>query len=422
MIKKIKKRFNWKRILLFLSVIGPGLITSSVDNDAGGIATYSVAGAHFGYSMLWSLIPITIILVIVQEMSARMGVVTRKGLADLIRENLGIKLTLFIMIGLIIANFATTVSEFAGIASSGEIFGLSKYILVPIVAGVVWLLILKSNYKILEKFFLVLILFYFTYVIAGFWAKPDWGVVAKETFLPTINFTPAYLIVLIAMIGTTITPWMQFYLQSSIVEKGVKIKEYAYSKIEVIIGCLSTDMVSFFIIIACATTLFPLGIKIANAGDAALALKPIAGNLASGVFATGFFGAALFGAFILPLATAFYICEAFGWESGVNKNFKQAKQFYTIIASMIMLSALIILIPNVPLVWIMVSSQVINGVILPFTLIAMLFLINNEKLMGKYVNSKFYNILVWATAVIVVILTILMVITTFFPDLFSMIF
>jgi len=417
-----KIKFNWKRILLFLSVIGPGLITSSVDNDAGGITTYSVAGAQFGYSMLWSLIPITIVLVIVQEMSARMGVVTGKGLADLIRENFGIRLTLFIMLGLITANFATTISEFAGIASAGEIFGISKYILVPVVAIVVWFLILKSNYKILEKFFLVLILFYLTYVVAGFMAKPDWGVVAKETFMPAIQWSSAYIIVLIAMVGTTITPWMQFYLQSSIVEKGVKIKNYAYSRIEVIIGSLSTDIVSFFIIVACATTLFPLGVKITNAGDAALALKPIAGHLASGVFATGFFGAALFGAFILPLATAFYICEAFGWESGVNKTFKQAKGFYIIIASMIILSALIILIPKIPLVWVMITSQVINGVILPFTLIAMLFLINNEKLMGNYVNGKVYNIIVWITAAVMIILTILMIVTTFWPNLFSGIF
>ena len=413
------KKLNLKRILLIFAVIGPGLITSSVDNDAGGIATYSVAGAHFGYSMLWSLIPITIVLVIVQEMAARMGVVTGKGLSDLIRENFGIKLTLFIMIGLVIANFATTISEFAGIAAAGEIFGVSKYILVPLIAVIVWFLILKSNYKILEKFFLVLILFYITYVIAGVMAKPDWGVVAKETVLPTITFSSAYLVVLIAVIGTTITPWMQFYLQSSIVEKGVKVKNYKYSRIEVILGCISTDVISFFIIVACATTLFPLGIKIASAGDAALALKPLAGHLASGIFATGLFGAALFGAFILPLATSFFICEAFGWESGVNKTFKQAKQFYVIIASMIILSALIILIPKIPLVWVMISSQVVNGVILPFTLIAMLFLINNEKLMGKYVNSKFYNIMVWATVVIVVILTILMIITTLFPNIFS---
>jgi len=413
------KKINLKRILLFLSVIGPGLITSSVDNDAGGIATYSVAGAHFGYSMLWTLIPITFVLVIVQEMSARMGVVTGRGLSDLIRENFGIKMTLFIMIGLIIANFATTLSEFAGIASAGEIFGISKYILVPLCAITVWFLILKSNYKLLERFFLVLILFYITYVVAGIMSKPDWGVVARETISPTITLSSAYIVVLIAMVGTTITPWMQFYLQSSIVEKGVKVKNYVYSKIEVIIGSLSTDIVSFFIIVACGTVLFPLGVRIANAEDAALALQPVAGHLASGIFATGFFGAALFGAFILPLATSFFICEAFGWESGVNKSFKQAKQFYVIIASLIILSALIILIPNIPLVWLMIVAQVVNGIILPFTLIAMLFLTNNEKLMGKYVNGNVYNIVIWITVAVMIILTILMVVTTFWPDLFS---
>jgi len=412
-------KFSWKRILLFLSVMGPGLITSSVDNDAGGIATYSIAGAHFGYSMLWSLIPITFVLVIVQEMSARMGVVTGRGLSDLIRENFGIKLTLFIMIGLIIANFATTLSEFAGIASAGEIFGISKYILVPLCAIVVWFLILKSNYKLLERFFLVLILFYITYVVAGIMSKPDWGVVAKETISPTIKLSSAYIVVMIAMIGTTITPWMQFYLQSSIVEKGVKVKNYVYSKIEVIIGSLSTNIVSFFIIVACGTILFPLGVKIANAGDAAFALQPIAGHLASGIFATGFFGAALFGAFILPLATSFFICEAFGWESGVNKTFKQAKQFYIIIASLILVSALIILIPNVPLVLLMIVAQVVNGIILPFILVAMLFLVNNEKLMGKYVNGSVYNVVIWITVAVIIILTILMAVTTFWPGLFS---
>jgi len=369
--------------------------------------------------MLWTLIPITFVLVIVQEMSARMGVVTGRGLSDLIRENFGIKLTLFIMIGLIIANFATTLSEFAGIASAGEIFGISKYILVPLCAITVWFLILKSNYKLLERFFLVLILFYITYVVAGIMSKPDWGVVAKETISPTIKLSSAYIVVLIAMVGTTITPWMQFYLQSSIVEKGVKVKNYVYSKIEVIIGSLSTDIVSFFIIVACGTVLFPLGVKIANAEDAALALQPVAGHLASGIFATGFFGAALFGAFILPLATSFFICEAFGWESGVNKTFRQAKQFYIIIASLIILSALIILIPNIPLVWLMIVAQVVNGVILPFTLIAMLFLTNNEKLMGKYVNGSVYNVVIWLTVAVMIILTVLMVVTTFWPGLFS---
>lgn len=414
----MKKKIDFKKVLLFLSVLGPGLITASVDNDAGGIATYSVAGAEFGYSMLWSLIPITFVLVIVQEMAARMGVVTRKGLSDLIRENFGIKLTMFILFGLVIANFATTISEFAGIASAGEVLGISKYILVPICAIVVWILIVKLDYKILERFFLVLILFYLAYIFAGFSAKPDWGVLVKETFSPNITWSSAYIIMLIAVIGTTITPWMQFYLQSSIVEKGVKVKDYVYSKIEVILGCITTDIVSFFIIVACAATLFPLGVKVENAGDAAMALQPLLGNFASSIFAVGFFGAALFGAFILPLATAFYICEAFGWESGVNKSFRQARQFYFIIATMIILSALIILIPDIPLFFLMILSQIVNGVILPFILVAMLFLINNKKVMGEYVNGKIYNFVVWVTVVIMIILTILMVVTTLFPNLF----
>ncbi len=410
-------KIDLRKILLFLSVLGPGLITSSVDNDAGGIATYSVAGAHFGYSMLWSLIPITIVLVIVQEMAARMGVITGKGLADLIRENFGIKLTLFILLGLVIANFATTVSEFAGIASAGQILGISKYIIVPLCAAIIWFLIVKLDYKILERFFLILILFYITYVIAGFMANPDWGEVGREIIKPKIEWSSGYIVMLIAVIGTTITPWMQFYLQSSIVEKGVKIKDYVYSKIEVILGSLSTDIVSFFIIVACAATIYPTGMRIKDAADAAIAFQPLLGELAAGIFATGFFGAALFGAFIIPLATSFYVCEAFGWESGVNKTYKQAKQFYIIIGTMIVLSALIILIPNISLIMMMITSQVINGIILPFILVAMLFLINNKKIMGKYVNGKIYNIIVWITVIIMIILTILMIITTLWPEI-----
>lgn len=409
-------KINSKAILLFLAVAGPGLITASVDNDAGGIATYSVAGAHFGYGMLWVLIPITLMLVIAQEMAARMAVVTGKGLADLIRENFGIKLTLFLLIGLLIANFATTVSEFAGIASAGEIIGISKYIIVPICAAIVWLLIVKLNYKLLEKFFLVLVLFYVTYVFAAFMAKPDWGQVAKEAFMPGIQLSQEYVVLLIAVIGTTITPWMQFYLQSTIVEKGIKFKDYAYCKLEVILGSLTTDIISFFIIVACAATLFPAGIRVESAADAAIAFRPLLGTLAAGIFAAGFFGAALFGAFILPLSTAFYICEAFGWESGVNKTYGQAKQFYFIIGAMIGLSSLIVLIPSIPLISIMLMSQVINGIILPFILVAMLMLVNNKKLMGNHVNGNIYNIIVWLSVIIIVVLTCLMIITTFKPD------
>ena len=412
-----KPKLSRSRLLLFLAVLGPGLITANVDNDAGGITTYSVAGSQFGYSILWTLIPITFLLILVQEMCARMGAVTGKGLADLIRENFGIKVTFIIMIGLLIANFATTVSEFAGIAAAGEIFGLSRYVLVPACALAVLALTLKFNYKKLEKIFLLMILFYISYVVSGVLAHPDWMEVAGQFVTPTFQFSSMYLIVLVGVIGTTIAPWMQFYLQSSIVEKGIRAHDYKYSKVEVILGCIMTDVVSFFIIVACAATLFMNGIAISSAGDAAVALEPLAGTLAKELFAIGLFGAGLFGAFILPIATAFYVCEAFGWESGVNKKLGEARQFYTIIGAIIVLSIGIILLPDMPLITIMLMSQVVNGVVLPMILVAMLFIINNEKIMGKYVNSRFYNIACWISTVILIGISVVMVLTTFWPGL-----
>ncbi|MBS3102124.1 Nramp family divalent metal transporter [Candidatus Woesearchaeota archaeon] len=413
----MKRIFNSGAFFVFLSVIGPGLITSLADNDAGGITTYSIAGAHFGYSMLWSLIPITIALVFIQEMCARMGVVTGKGLADLIRESFGLKITFFVMIGLLFANFFTTMSEFAGIAASGEIFGMSKYVIVPLSAALIFLLILKSNYKSLERVFFILSIFYVSYILSGFFAKPDWGLVAKETFAPTIKLTTGYIIILIGVIGTTITPWMQFYLQSSIVEKGIRLEEYKYTRLEVIISSILTSLVSFFIIVAAASTLFVNKIRINDAADAAVALAPLVGNFAQSLFALGLFAAAFFGAFIIPLATAFYICEALGWESGVNKKFKDAKQFYVLLFLIISIAMAIVLIPNIPLVKLMVASQVINGILLPIVLISMLLIINNEKIMGKYKNSASYNIVVWAASIIIILLTLLMVATTLFPGI-----
>jgi len=413
----MKRIFNSGAFFVFLSVIGPGLITSLADNDAGGITTYSIAGAHFGYSMLWSLIPITIALVFIQEMCARMGVVTGKGLADLIRESFGLKITFFVMIGLLFANFFTTMSEFAGIAASGEIFGMSKYVIVPLSAALIFLLILKSNYKSLERVFFILSIFYVSYILSGFFAKPDWGLVAKETFAPTIKLTTGYIIILIGVIGTTITPWMQFYLQSSIVEKGIRLEEYKYTRLEVIISSILTSLVSFFIIVAAASTLFVNKIRINDAADAAVALAPLVGNFAQSLFALGLFAAAFFGAFIIPLATAFYICEALGWESGVNKKFKDAKQFYVLLFLIISIAMAIVLIPNIPLVKLMVASQVINGILLPIVLISMLLIINNEKIMGKYKNSASYNIVVWAASIIIILLTLLMVATTLFSGI-----
>jgi NRAMP (natural resistance-associated macrophage protein)-like metal ion transporter len=404
---------------LFLAILGPGIITANVDNDAGGIATFSLSGANFGYSMLWALIPITISLIIVQEMCSRMGVVTGKGLSDLIREEFGIKITFFIMIGLVFANIATTISEFAGIAAASEIFGISKYIVVPLCVFLIAFIIIKLDYKRVEKVFIFMVFFYLAYVVSGIMAHPDWGEVARETLAPSFSFSSYYLVVLIALIGTNITPWMQFYLQASVVEKGIKKEDYKYAKWDVILGCISTDVISFFVIVAVATTIFKAGFHIETAADAARALMPLAGKYAGMLFAFGLFNAAFFGACILPMSTSFFVCESFGWESGVNKKFKEAKVFYSIIIFTLVFSALLILIPNIPLLNIMLFSQLINGILLPFVLIFILKLVNNKKIMGEYTNGKVYNLIAWTTVVALIGLTIIMVITTIWPTFFA---
>ncbi|MFH1134390.1 MAG: Nramp family divalent metal transporter [Nanoarchaeota archaeon] len=403
---------RWKRIAFFFAILGPGIITATVDNDAGGITTYSVAGAHFGYAILWTLIPITIVLIIVQEMAARMGAVTGQGLADLIRENFGIKLTFFIMVGLIIANVATTIAEFAGIAAATELFGLSKYIVIPFCALAVWLLVTKASYRTVEKAFLIMTVFYVAYIVSGIMAKPDWGEVFHGLLVPTFAFSAPYILIVIGLIGTTITPWMQFYLQSSIVEKGIKEEEYKYSKWDVILGCITTDVVSFFIIVATAATLFMGGISINSAQDAAIALRPFAGQFAMVLFAAGLFAAGLFGAAILPLSTSFYICEGLGWESGVNKKFKDAPQFYLLFSVIILIGAAVVLIPKIPLITLMISSQVINGIILPVILIAMIKLVSNRKLMGKHAYPQWYLSILWVVSAIIIALTLVLVVTS----------
>ncbi len=403
----------WKRALILLSIIGPGIITANVDNDAGGIATYSIAGAHFGYSLLWSLIPITVALIVVQEMSARMGAVTGKGLAELIRENYGVKITFWLMVSLFICDLGNTAAEFAGWAASNELFGVSKYISVPIAALVVWLLVVKGSYRVVEKIFLVICLVYLVYIPAAILAKPDWTLVALNTMRPSFHFNNAYVVTLIGVVGTTIAPWMQFYLQSSVVEKGIRKEEYWASRIDVIVGCFLTDIIALFIIVSCAATLFPAGIKIESAKDAAVALAPLAGKYASVLFAVGLANASLFSASILPLATAYYICEGMGWEAGVSKTFKEAPQFMWLYTVLIAIGSMIVLIPKAPLIAIMWISQVINGIMLPFVLIFMLLLINKSALMEDYTNSKIFNKIAWATTVIMIALTGMFVVTMF---------
>jgi NRAMP (natural resistance-associated macrophage protein)-like metal ion transporter len=404
---------NRRKILIFLSVLGPGIITANVDNDAGGIATYSVAGAHFGYSLLWTLLPITAALIVVQEMVARMGVVTGKTLADLIRENFGVRATFFLMLSLLVADMGNTVAEFAGWASAMEIFGVSKYISVPIGAFAVWLLVVKGTYRFVERIFLVACTVFLTYVVSAYMIHPPWGEILLDTVKPSFDFKPTYVMMLIGVVGTTIAPWMQFYLQSAVVEKNIKVENYGASRLDVIVGCIMTDVIAFFIIVACAATMFVNGVTITDAKDAAVALAPLAGKNASILFAIGLANASLFAASILPLATAYYVCEGMGWESGIDKNFKTAPQFMWLYTGIIVIGALIILIPNAPLIPIMLMSQVVNGVMLPFVLIFMLLLINNKDIMGEYTNSKMFDFIAGATVIIMIVLTVVLVVTSF---------
>jgi Mn2+/Fe2+ NRAMP family transporter len=407
---------KWRaRIVLLLAVIGPGFITANVDNDAGGIFTYSQAGAQFGYSLLWTMIPITIALVVVQEMASRMGAVTGKGLSDLIREEFGFRVTFWLMLALVATNFGNVVAEFAGVASSLELFGWSKYIVVPVSAAIVWALVVRGTYDSIEKVFLAASGFYVCYIVAGLLAHPDWKTAALATFSrPSSDGIRnyGYLFMVIALVGTTIAPWMQFYLQASIVEKGITARQYAASRWDVILGCLFTDVVAWFIIVACAATLYASGHHdIGTAADAAQALRPLVGEYAYLLFAAGLFNASLFAASILPISTAYAVCEGLGFESGLDKKFHEAPVFYWLYTLLIVFGAGVLLVPRLPLVYVAVLSQVANGVVLPLVLIFMLMLTNDRELMGDHVNTRGFNIVAWTTVVVMIVLTILMVLT-----------
>ena len=409
-----KKRFKENRfirqLVIFIAIFGPGIITGSVDNDAGGITTYSVAGALYGYNLIWTLIPSFIVLVIIQEMNARMGIVTGKGLSDLIRENAGLKITFFIFVGLLINNIGNTTTEFAGVAGSMEVFGISKYISVPVVAFMVWVLVVKGTYKIAERIFLIFSVSLLTYVISALMGKPHWAEIGTAIIHPQVEFNTNSVAMVIGLVGTTIAPWMQFYMQSSVIEKGLQMKNYKYTLVDIVVGCIITVVVAFFIIVACASTLHVNGIQINEAKDAALALKPLAGALSSQVFAFGLFVASVFSATILPLATAFYVCEAFGFESGLDKKWDEAKEFYILYTGILVISAIIILVPNAPLIAISLWSQVLNGILLPVVLICMILLVNNAKIMGKYVNKPINNLIGWGTVIILIILSLMLLV------------
>ncbi|MEG9438213.1 Nramp family divalent metal transporter [Edaphobacter sp. HDX4] len=404
---------RWRnRLLLVFAVLGPGFITANVDNDSGGILTYSQAGAQYGYKLLWTIIPITLALIVVQEMCARMGVVTGKGLSDLIREEFGLRITFFVMILLVIVNFGNVMAEFSGIAGSMQLFHVSKYISVPICAFIVWALIVKGDYKSVEKVFLIASTVYIAYIFAGVLSSPNW----HEALVQTVKVPGRsvwkdrnYVYMTIGIIGTTITPWMQFYLQSSIVEKGIDVRQYKHSRLDVIIGSIFTDVVAWFIIVACAATLYTHGMRnIAEASDAADAMKPLAGQYAFILFAAGLFNASLFAACILPLSTAYTVCEGLGFESGLDKSFKDARFFYWFYTLLLVLGAAVVLIPNFPLINVIIGSQVLNGVLLPVVLIFMLRLVNRRELMGKYTNSRWFNLVAWMTTIIVIGLSLVL--------------
>lgn len=414
MLKRNNSRRLFRNITLFLAILGPGIITGSVDNDAGGITTYSVAGALYGYNLIWTLIPSFIVLLVIQEMNARMGIITGKGLADLIRENAGVKITFFIFIGLLLADIGNTTTEFAGVAGSMEVLGVSKYISVPLVGAIIWILVVKGNYKIAEKVFLIFSLSLLVYVVSAIMGKPHWGEIGKAIIKPEMKMNTTTLTMVLGIVGTTIAPWMQFYMQASVIEKGLKIKHYKFVMIDIIVGCVATVVVAFFIMVACASNLHDNGIVINEAKDAAMALKPLAGNISSLVFAFGLFIASIFSATILPLATAFYVCEAFGFEAGIDKKWNEAPEFYNLYTIILVLAVCIILLPNAPLIGITLWTQVINAMLLPVVLICMIVLVNDKKIMGKYVNKPVTNIIGWASIILLIGLSLLLLLTPLF--------
>ncbi len=406
------KRF--KNLMFFLGVIGPGLITVNAGNDAGGIATYAAVGASYGYKMLWGLLLITFSLGVIQEMNARMAVVTGKGLSDLIRERFGVKLTFFAITVLLVANFGVILGDFAGVAASMELFGISKFISVPFVAIAIWFLVTKGSYNKVEKIFLLFTFVFFGYIIASFLAKPDWGNVFKQMAIPTLEMDTGFLLAFIGMIGTTITPYMQFYLQSSIVDKHLTLDEYKYEKLDVYLGAFWGNAVSFFIIVCTAATLYKAGVSITSAQDAASALRPFAGQYAFVLFGVGLFGASVLAASIIPLSTAYAICEAFGWESGINNKISEAPAFFGIYLALILLGSLLVLIPGISLIQLILVTQQIAGILVPVILVFMIFIVNDQAIMGEYKNTPLQNWISWITVVFIIFLSLVMLISPLF--------
>lgn len=412
-----------RQLLLILSVIGPGLITANVDNDATGITGYSLAGAQYGYGLLWAVVLITISLAVVQEMVARMGVVTGKGLADLIRERFGVRITFWSMLLLLIANIATTVAEFAGVAGAMDIFGVSPLIAVPVAAALVWFLVVRGSYKYVERILLALCVIYVSYIASGFLVRPDWGLVFHQTVVPPIQLNQGYLLMLVGVVGTTIAPWMQFYQQSAIADKQIRVEHLRYEQFDTYIGACITDFVAFFIVVCTGATLFVHHIQINEAKDAALALGPLVGGngqIAEILFAVGLLNASLMAASVLPLSTAYSIAEAFGWERGVGRTFKEAPQFLFLYTFIIVLGAGITLfVPKDRLIFVLNLPNVVGGMLLPLILVLMILLCNDRRLMGRYVNGRIFNVIAWTTTIVMTILTLLIILSTIAPGLFG---
>jgi len=404
-----QQRHLWRRFALFLAVVGPGVITSNVDNDAGGISTYSVAGAHYGYALLWSLIPMTILLYVSEEMCARMGVVTGKGLSDLIREEFGFRTTFFLMVIGFVVDLGNVAAEFAGVAASMQIFGVNKYIAVPIAALAVWILVQRGTYRQVEGIFLVLCTFYLSYFFSAVLAHPNWTEAVKATIVPHISFQTEYLLMLTGLVGTTVAPWQFFYLQAGFVEKKVGRKQYAQARLDVLVGSVSCMAIVFFIIVCCGATLYVSGHRnIVDAAEAAQALEPLAGKWAAYLFAFGLLNASLFAASILPLSTAHVVCEGLGFEAGLDHKFRDAPVFYWLYTTLVVIGGAIILIPGAPLLKILILSQVANGVWLPIVLIFMILLSNRADLMGEKVNGPLFNAVAWVSSAIMIVLTLIL--------------
>lgn len=403
-----KGRPPWERLLIVLSIVGPGLIAASADNDAGGISTYSIVGGSYGYSLLWMLVLITFLLGLTQEMGARMGAATGKGLGALIRERFGLRPTAFAMFTMLVANMATTIAEFAGVAAGMELFGVSKYVAVPVAALLVWLLVTRWDFRKVERVFLAVSVIYITYIVSGFMAEPDWPAVAGG-LVPTFSLAPGYLLAFVATVGTTITPWGQFFIQAYVVDKGIVMRDFKYSRIDVWAGAFVTNIIAFFIIVACGATIHVAGLPIRDAADAARALAPLAGRFAFGLFAVGLVNASLLGASILPMTTAYVICEAFGWEAGIDRRVREAPTFYGLFTFSIVFGAAIALIPGLPLLFVMLLAQDVNGILLPVILVYVLLIARDKEIMGPHANPRWLDAVGWVSIVFLAALTVLLV-------------